>query len=156
MKTGIPEDLFSSIPQEDLLNLDENLDCFTILKTPVKRKNRFHELDSQGYRSCLAGKSAYSDQKSAKSSVSFDLVSESRGRDSGLKMSPFSKYLAKLSPLISKDQLSYKLQKLGSCSKFSVENIKSPEGEKIKFNIEDIMNANDTPTFNSHRLDSVN
>lgn len=71
-------------------------------------------------------------------------------------MSPFSKYLAKLSPLVSKDQFSSKRQKLYSCSKFSVENMKSPEGDKIKFNIDDIMNANDTPTFNSHCLESAN
>jgi hypothetical protein len=131
MNTGINNDSIEVIPFEDTINLEDQMDEHPLLKTPVKRKNKFRDYDNSLNSGNKWEKWRTSDQKSLKSSISCEVLSEIRGEESNLKLSPFSKYLSKLSPLFSKDSLGYKRQKIGSCSKFSVEHMKSPRIERI-------------------------
>lgn len=81
--------------------------------------------------------------------------------------SPFTKHWANLSPLYCKNDIAFKLQKIQSSSKFSVEYLKSPWNElyalndvalhlnnwtpgKIDFEDYQVMSDHITPTFNSN------
>lgn len=45
MNTGISNGTVEVIPLEDTINLEEQLDEYSILKTPVKKKSRFRDYD---------------------------------------------------------------------------------------------------------------
>jgi len=115
---------------------------------------------------------ANSCQNSIKSSISQVNLTTKDTRKASPKLSPFSKYCQNLSPLNHKGVSSYKYQREGSITKFSVEFMKTPTvqrihpgnednwlreatPERIEFDLEKLNEENYTPTFNSQLSDHL-